>query len=165
MRLYLESVEKLIYDKIHSVLEHLKELYNISACKYAESGQIYRCERKVSSSCYYFSCGIVNIAYYTGTASHICDFRIIVAGLVILKVVGSVDKREVREQSFSRYSASQLEQIVVRIALVIVKTVLYLEDMYREDGCFAVAKTCLGSKQNVLYYHSAFGRGVCTVVY
>ena len=57
--------------------------------------------------------------------------------------------------TFSRYSASQLEQIVVRVALVVVDPFLHLKDVDWEDAGLAVAQARVGGQQNVLDDHPA----------
>ena len=83
---------------------------------------------------------------------------------VILEVERCVKEREVREKTLCGNSACKLKQIVVRIARVEVYAFLNLENVYREDRCFAVSEACFCGKQYVFHNHSALRRGVCAVV-
>ena len=104
------------------------------------------------------------VCHYSGTASHVGNFLVVVAFLVELQVERSVQETEVREQPLCAASDGQLEEIVVRISLVEVDAFLDLEDRYREDRCLAVAESRLCGKQEVLDDHAALRRRIRTEV-
>ena len=70
--------------------------------------------------------------------------------LVVLDIERCVQEGEVREQALCGYAARQTEQIIVRIARIVVHAFLDLKDVNREDRGLAVAQTCLGGEQNLL---------------
>ena len=57
-----------------------------------------------------------------------------------------------------------LEQVVVRVALVVVDALLDLEDLHRENRRFAVAEAGLRRVQQVAHRHAALGRRIGAVV-
>ena len=60
--------------------------------------------------------------------------------LVILQVKRRIEEREIREHALRGNAACQLEQVVVRVALVVVDAFLDLKDVDREDRRLAVAE-------------------------
>ena len=73
------------------------------------------------------------------------------AGLVVFQVERRVEEREVREHSLGGNAARELEQVVVRVAVVVVDALLDLEDVNRENRGLAVAETGLGREQQLLH--------------
>ena len=86
-------------------------------------------------------------------------------GLVILQIKRRVYKREIGEQTLCAALATELEQVVVGVAGVVVYPLFHLEYLYREYGRFAVAESRLGCFQKIFHEHSALARRVRSVVY
>ena len=86
------------------------------------------------------------------------------AGLIVLQVKRRVQKGEVGEQPLGADPAGQLEQVVVRVAGVVVDPLFDLEDVDGEDGGLAVSKARLLGQQHVPDDHPALGGGVGAVV-
>ena len=81
------SVIELVKYKVDFSVKLFKENVDISVCLYGNPRQVYRGKRKVSSSAYLLTCGVVYIGHYTCTAAHVSDMSIVVALFVILKVI------------------------------------------------------------------------------
>ena len=84
--------------------------------------------------------------------------------LVVAQIERRVDEREVREEPLCRYAAGETEQIVVRVARVVVHALLDLEYLYREDRSLAVAESGVGGFEQALHDESALRRRVHAVV-
>ena len=77
------------------------------------------------------------------------------AGPVVLQVEGRVEEGEIGEQPLGAHLAGEFEQIVVRVAFVVVDPFLYLEYMDWEDAGFPVTQTGVGRQQDIADNHSA----------
>ena len=86
------------------------------------------------------------------------------AFFIVLEVKGRVDKGKVGEKPFGRNFDSQLEQIVVGIAGIVVDPFLHLEDVDGENRSLAISEARFGGKQDVSRYHPALRRSVSSVV-
>ena len=92
LALYVETVLELVNGKVHHVLQLFKEESYVMVGLDSKSRQVDRCKAEISSACYYLPGGIIVVAYYSCTASHVSYLGIRVAFLVILKIIRSVDK-------------------------------------------------------------------------
>ena len=81
-------------------------------------------------------------------ASHRGHLRVGNSGLVVLEIKRSVQKFPVRKQTFRRDFHRQLKQVMIRVAIVVVDTILHLEDLYGENRSFPMPKPRLCGKQN-----------------
>ena len=86
------------------------------------------------------------------------------AGLIVLRVERRVQEREIREHALGRYPHSQLEQVVVGLARIVVDTLLDLENMDRENRGLAIAQAGFGGLQQALHDQPPFRRDVGAVV-
>ena len=82
----------------------------------------------------------VDVAHHARAAAHRRDAAVVVAGLIVLEIVRRVDVDEVREQALRARLARLQEEVVVRIAGVVVHARLELEHGDGEDGRLAVAE-------------------------
>ena len=73
-------------------------------------------------------------------STHGCNVRIRIILLVELRIVRSIFVHEIRIETFGAHRARFLEEIVVRIARIIVNAGLQLEHADREDRRFAMAE-------------------------
>src|SRR5699024_6729397 len=119
---------------------------------------------KVSASGGNFPGRVINICGNTGAAAHIGNLGFRMTLLVVLEVKWCIQEGKVWEKTFCRYFAGKTEQIIVWIAWIKVYPFLYLENMDREDRGFAVTQAGLFCQQHVFDDHSAFRRGVGSVV-
>ena len=143
------------YEIQHGV-QLLVEHIEVSVGLDREPRQVDRCEAEVSSAAYDCLRRVMAVCHYSGTASHVGNFLVVVAFLIELQVERSVQETEVREQPLCAASDGQLEEIVVRISLVEVDAFLDLEDRNREDRRLAVSESRLCGEQEVLDDHAAF---------
>lgn len=100
-------------------------------------------------------------------AAHVAD--LVVVWLVrmaaeILGVERSVHEAEVGEEALGRYLHGLLEQIVIRVAGIVVRAFLHLEYLYGEDGRLAVAQALFRGLQDFMDDELALGRGIGAVV-
>ena len=97
-------------------------------------------------------------------AAHGGYLRLDMTRAIILKIERSVQKFPVREQAFRRDFHRQLKQVVVRVAIIVVDTILHLEDLYGENRGFPMPKPRLCSKQNTPDNKPLLFSRPCTIV-
>lgn len=86
------------------------------------------------------------------------------AGPVVLQVEGRVEEGEIGEQPLGGAPHGKLEQVVIRLAGVVVDPLLDPEDLDGEDGGLSVPQAGLGGQHDVLHHHAPLGGGVHAVV-
>ena len=160
----LEAVQQLTDDKLGDFIESGIELFEISFCFNGKAWQIDACEAQIAASAGRFPFRVVDIAHDTCAAAHIGYFRIIVTRLIVLQVERCIKKAEVREKAFGRGFDGKLEEIIVWIAFVIIHALFDLEDLYRENRCFSIAKTGHCRSEQVAHDHAGLGRGIRAIV-
>ena len=89
--------------------------------------------------------------------------RIICPPLLAL-VEGSIQVQEIGEETTSCHFASQLIQVVVSIGRQVADTPFLLPDLYREDGCLAIAHPLIGTLQQLTDDATPLGRSVRTII-
>ena len=129
-----------------------------------DARQVDRGEAQIAAAVDDLTGLVVVVGDDAGAAAHVCRLGLRMSRLVVRDVERCVDEREVREQTLGRDADRQLEQVVVRVARVVVDALLDLEDVDREDRGLAVAQTRLGGEQQALHDQSALRRGVRAVV-
>ena len=164
LALYLKALEDLLDAQVEHTVELIEEEVDVLVCEDREPGQVDGGEAQVASAEGDLSCRVVLVADDAGTAAHVGYLGLGTALFIVSEVVRSVDEGVVGEEALSRYAEAELEQIVVRVAGVVVHALFYLEDVYGEDRGLAVAQTLLGSEQDVLDDHTTLGRGIGAVV-
>ena len=102
-------------------------------------------------------------------ASHCGYFIFIALGVVgsplFVIVIGGIEIHKVGEEAAGGHLACQLIQVVVAVFGKITYAFLLFPNLYREDGCSAVAHTFVGGIEQFTYDAASFGRCVGTVVY
>src|SRR5699024_1731073 len=141
-----EPVEQLLDNQINAVIQHFIEFPDITFGFNAQTGQVNISKAKVAAAAGHFQVGVIDVAHDTGTAAQIGHFAVIVSGLVILQVKGSVQEAEIGEQPLGGNPDGQLEQVIVGVVGIVVDAFLYLEDLHRENGGFPVAQTGFGGQ-------------------
>ena len=164
LRLDLEAVEQLLRDQLEHVVQLPQEQRLVPLAVERKARQVDGGEGQVAAGESDLLRRIVDVAHHAGAAAHGGDLRLGATGHVILEVVGAVQEGVVREQALGRDLAGEAEQIVVRIALVVVDALLHLEDVDREDAGLAVAEAGVQREQDVADDHPALGRRVRAVV-
>ena len=162
--LNFKSFKKLFDYKRNLAVELVEEEIDVVVGKNCKSRKVDGSEGKVSAAGNNFSFRIVNVSDNSGAASHICNFGFRMSFFIILKVIGSIDEGEVREKAFCADFAGKFKEVIVGFARVIVDSLFNFEDMNRENGGFAVSKTCFGCFKDIFDNKSAFRGGVGTVV-
>ena len=159
-----EAVEQLLNHQIDALVEQLEEEVDVFVGKDAQSRQVDRGVGEVAAAGGDFPGRVVDVGGNPGAAAHVGDLGFGAAGPVILQVKRRVQKGEVGEQPLGADLAGQLEQVVVRVAGVVVDPLLDLEDVDGEDGGLAVSKARLLGQQHIFDDHPALGGGVGAVV-
>ena len=86
----------------------------------------------------------MDISHYSGTAAHVGHLGIVIPLLVELEIKWGIQEGEIRKQPLGRGADGLLEQVEVRIMLVVVNTFLNLENLNREYRGFTIAQPCSG---------------------
>ena len=105
------------------------------------------------------------VAHDPCAAAHVGNLGVVIAGLVVLQIKGSVDEAEVGEQPLGGGADGQLEQVVVGVAGVVVDPFLDFKNLDGEDGGFPVAQAGFRSQQQVADHHAGLRGSVGAVVY
>ena len=162
-RLDLEAFVKLADNERELSVEQIEEQIAIALRADSKARKIDGSEAQVATARGDLTAGVIDVAHNARTATHVRDLRFGRA-LVVLEVEGRIHEAEVREQTLGRAAHSELEEIVVRIARIVVHAFLHAEDLHREDGRFATAKAFFSCQQDVLDDHAAFSRRIHAVV-
>ena len=157
-RLDLEALVKLADNEGHLRVEQVEEQVDVALRADGEARQVDGGEAQVATAGRDLALGIVLVAHDARAAAHVRDLGFGRA-LVVLRVERRIEEAEVREQALGRAVHSELEQVVVRIARVVVHTLLHAEDLHGEDGRLAGTEALFGGEQHVLNDHAALGRG------
>ena len=160
----LEAVHQLLLDEREPRVEQLVKLFDVALCLDAQPRQVDRGEAQVAAPAGDLARRVVHVAHHARAAAHVRHLAVVIAGLVVLQVERRVEEAEVREQPLRRAAHRVLEQVVVRVALVVIDALLDLEDLHREDRRFAVAEALLGRLEQVADGHAALGRRIGAVV-
>ena len=120
-----------------------------------DARQVDRRERQVAAAVGNLTGRIAHVGHNTRAAAHVADLGLRMTRLVILQVKRRIEEREIREHALRGNAACQLEQVVVRVALVVVDAFLDLENMNRENRGLTVSQTGLGREQQLLHDQTA----------
>ena len=104
------------------------------------------------------------IAHDSGTAAHIGNLCVIVPFFIILQIKRCINKTEIREQTLCRYFDSQTEQIIVGVTRIIIDSLFYFKDLYRENSSLSIAKADICYFQKILHGHACFRRSTGSIV-
>jgi len=159
-----EPVQQLIDAQGDRGVQSLVKIRDAAATEQAEPGQIDRREAEIAAPGDDFPRRIVDVADDPGPAAHIGDFGFRLAGFVVLQIERGIEKREIGEQPLGADPAGELEQVVVRVARVIVDSFLQFEDLDRKNRCLAITEPGFGRQHDVFHYHAAFGGRVGAVI-
>ena len=159
-----EAGKQLIYDQVDLAVQRLEENVDIAVRENGETGQVDGREGKIAAAVGNGFGRIIDVADDSSAAAHISDLGLGMSFLVESLVEGRILEGEVREEALGADAAGQLEEIVVRLAFVVVDAFLDAEDLDREDRRFAVSQTGFRSEQHVPYDHAAFRGSVHAVV-
>ena len=91
------AVKQLLADHAHTAFQLLEEPIDIALALDGDTGQIDRGEGQIAAAEGDLVFGIIDIAHDAGTAAHVSDLGLGMAGLVILQIEGCVDEAEVGE--------------------------------------------------------------------
>ena len=163
-RLNLKAVEQLVGHQIEHLVELLVEQLLVVVGLDGQARQIDRGEGQVAAAVADLAGRVIDVAHDAGAAAHSRHLRLGMAGFIVLQIKRRVQEDVVREQSLGADLAGELEQIVVRVALVVVDPFLHLKDVDWEDAGLAVAQARVGGQQNVLDDHPSLRGGVGAVV-
>src|SRR5690554_6841968 len=163
--LNFKSFHQLVYNKINFFIQLSKEFTYVIITSYCNPWKIYCCKAQISSSVDYFPGRVIDIAYYSCPAAHICYLCIRSTRSVIFEIERSIQKCKVREHSFGAYSAGKLEHIIVWISDIIINAFFNLKYLYREYGGFSIAKTCFSGQKKVFDNQPALGGNISTIIY
>ena len=125
-------------------------------------GQIDGRKGEVAAAAGFFRA--VDIAHDAGAAAHGCDCAVVIARLIVLQVVRRIDVHEIREQPLGARLAGLQEEIVVRIAFVVIHAGLQLEHRDRENRRLSVAESRPYRVENLADGQTALRRGVHSIV-
>ena len=101
MTLDFHAVDELLDDEVAGIVKLVEEEVEISMGFDAKAREVDGGEGEVSTAAGDFVLRVPVIAHDAGTAAHVGDFGIVVAGLVILLVEGGIEEGEVREEPLS----------------------------------------------------------------
>ena len=160
----LKALQQLLHAEIQHPVQPLEEDVQIPPGLDGQPGQVDGGEGQVAPAVADLPAGIVHVADDPGTAAHIGDFGLRVAGPVVLQVEGRVEEGKIGEQPLGAYPAGQLEQIIVGLSGIIVDAFLYLKDMNGENRSFSIAQAGFCGKQNIPNHHAALGSGIHAVI-
>ena len=139
-RLNFEPIEKLIDRKRDHLIEHFVKAPDIVVRLDREAGEIDRRKAQIAAAVADFAFRVVNVRHHARAAAHVRNFGFRMPFLIVLEIVRCILKREIREQALGRRANRKLEQIIIRLAGVVVHALLYSENLNREDRRFAVAQ-------------------------
>ncbi len=154
--LNLEAVQQLADHQVDALVQNRVELFHVAVRLDADARQVDGGEAQVAAAAGHLAASVVDVAHHAGAAAHVGDLRVIVAGLVVLQVEGRVQKAEVGEQPLGTHLDGKLEQVVVRVAGVVVDALLDLEDLHGENGRFALPQARFRGQQQIFHGHAAF---------
>ena len=157
-------MQKLFFHERDFFIEQLIERFHIALRFNADARQVDGGEAQIASATGDFLCVIEYMAHDARTAPHVRHLGVIIAGFIVLQVERGVQKAEIREQTLGGAAQRVAEQVIVRVALVVVDALLDFENLNRENGCFAVAEPRFRSAEQVVHGHSALRRGIRAVV-
>ena len=129
-----------------------------------DARQVDRGEGQIAAAVGDLAGRVNDVGHDARAAAHVAGLGLRMAGLVVFQVERRVEEREVREHALRGHAARQLEQVVVRVALIVVDALLDLEDVDWENRGLAVAEAGLGREQQLLHDQTALGRGIRAVV-
>ena len=162
--LNLEAVQELADDKLREAVQLAVEYIEVALGEKRKARQVDARKREVAAAAGDFALGIEDIAHDARAAAHVGDLGVVVSLFVVLEVEGSVEEAEIREETFGGRLHGEAEEVVVRIALVVVHAFLDFENLHGEDRRFAVAEPFLCRQQEIFHDHASLGRGVRAVV-
>ena len=163
-RLNLKAFVELLKHQIHPLVQRLEEQLDVALALNGDARQVDRREGQVAAAVADLARRVVHVANHAGAAAHVGDFRLVVAGLVILEVERRIHKRKIREEALGAHANRQPEQVVVRVAGVVAHALLDAENLNRENRRFAVAQSALRRQQQVAHHHARLRRGIHAVV-
>ncbi len=134
----VQALEQVVMAERDVVVVELEEFLHVALCLDRELRQVDRREGEVAARAGLLRA--VDIAHHARAAAHRRDAAVVVARLIVLEIVRRVDVDEVREEALRARLARLQEEVVVRIARVVVHARLELEDGNREDRRLAVAE-------------------------
>ena len=158
----VQAREQVVVRDVDVFVEELIEFPDVALRFEREFRQIDRREREVAAAAGFLRA--VDVAHDARAAAHRRDVAVVVAFFIILKVVRRVEVHEIREQALRARLACLLEQVVVRVAGVIVDAGLELEDGNREDRRLAVAEARPDGVERLARREASFGRRIHAVV-
>ncbi|MNC27492.1 hypothetical protein D3C75_756640 [compost metagenome] len=169
-RLDAEAVQQTFQSDIHIMIQVIEEAFLISGetaagCRTVGKAQTHEVQR-VEGQIAFAGAVIASeaVAEHTGAAAHGCKFRVRIGRIVILQVERRIQIGEVRIQSARRAFSRFEEQLIVRIALLLIDALLALEDLNREHRCFTAAEAVHRRSQQGADDQLAFRRSAGAVV-
>ena len=162
--LNFKTVQKLTDDQIHHIIQLLIKYLEITVGLNAQTGKIDGGKTQITPTESDLSVRIIMIAQNSGTTAHVSNFCIRIAFFIVSKVKRCINETEIRKQSLGGSCDSQLEQIIIRIVHIVIDPFFYLENLHRENRSFACPQSVHGGIQKIAYDHTAFRRGVCSII-
>ena len=160
----LKALQQLLHAEIQHPVQPLEEDVQIPPGLDGQPGQVDGGEGQIAPAVADLPAGIVHVADDPGAAPHVGDLGLGMAGPVVLQVEGRVEEGEIGEQPLGGAPHGKLEQVVIRLAGVVVDPLLDPEDLDGEDGGLSVPQAGLGGQHDVLHHHAPLGGGVHAVV-
>ena len=150
--------------QVDHAVEPFEELLDIVVGFDGQARQVDGGEAQIAASVGDLFFRVVDVGHHARAAAHVGDLCFRAALLVVFEVEGRVLEGEVGKQALRRAAHGQLEQVVVRLAGVVVDALLDAEDLDGEDGRLAVAQACLRAQKQVADGHARLRGGVHAVV-
>ena len=153
-QIFLGHVDILVHDFV--------ELLDIAFGFQRHHRQIERRESKVTTASAFF--GAIDIANHARTAAHGRNNAVRIARLVILEIIRCIHVHEIREQALCADFAGPLEQVVIRVAGVVIYAGFQLEYGNRENRSLTIAQSSILRLKEPLGNQTAFRRSIHTEV-
>jgi len=160
----LEALVKLADHERQLGVEQIEEQIDVALGADGKAWKIDGREGEVATTGNDLIVRVEHVRHDARAAAHVADLGF-GSTLVVLDVERRVLEAEVREQPLGGAVHRKLEQIVVRIAWIVVDAFLDTEDLNREDRRLAMAETILGREQRVLDDHAALSARIHSVIH
>ncbi len=163
-RLHFKTFQELIPHELEHVVKLSIEGAKIAVTLNGETRKVNRSKAEITALPDLRLVGVVVVRRDTRTTTHVADFRLGVTFTVECHIVRRILEGEVREETRRADFASELEEVVVRVAFLEVHTLLHAENLNGEDRGLTITQTCLRREEEVLHHHVPLRGDVRTVI-
>ena len=157
-----QPMKNVIVTELNVVIEESKKLFDVAVGFEGELGQIDGNEGEVAARAGLF--GAVEIGHHARSTAHRCDARVIIAGLIILKIIRRVDVDEIGEEAARADAAGLNEEVVIGVGGIVIDARLQLKDADGENGRFAVAEPGVDGVKDFAGGEAPFGGSIHAVI-